>query len=109
MRRNKLKLSIITKIRDDMTHTIKVHPGEVLQDELEERGVSQSQLAQHIGVLPKTINEVCRGKRGISAEMAVKLSRALGASPEFWLNLQKNWELAHVDQKSFRRIVKIAA
>ena len=88
---------------------IKVHPGAVLQDELEERGISQSQLAQHIGVLAKTINEICRGKRGISAEMAVKLSHALGASPGFWLNLQKNWELAHVDQKSFRRIVKIAA
>ena len=92
-----------------MTHTIKVHPGEVLQDELQERGISQSQLAQHIGVLAKTINEICRGKRGISAEMAVKLSRALGASPGFWLSLQKNWELAQVPRKSVQHIHKIAA
>jgi len=92
-----------------MTHTIKVHPGAVLKDELQERGISQSQLAQHIGVLAKTINEICRGKRGISAEMAVKLSRALGASPEFWLNLQKNWELAQVPRKSVQHIHKIAA
>src|SRR3954466_14248938 len=92
-----------------MTHTIKVHPGDVLQDELEERGISQSQLAQHIGVLAKTINEICRGKRGISAEMAVKLSRALGASPGFWLNLQKNWELSQVKPARVKKIKPIAA
>ena len=71
-----------------------VHPGLVLQDELEEIGLSQSALALHIGVLPKTINEICRGKRGISVETAWKLSKALGASPAFWLNLQNNWELS---------------
>src|SRR5215208_6770554 len=70
------------------------HPGKVLADELQERGISQSALASHIGVLSKTINEICRGKRGISAAMAMKLSMALGASAEFWLNLQKNWELS---------------
>jgi len=53
-----------------MTHTINVHPGLVLRDELNERGITQSKLAAHIGVLPKTINEICRGKRGISAEIA---------------------------------------
>lgn len=44
--------------------TIAIHPGMVLLDELEERGISQSALAAHIGVLSKTINEICRGKRG---------------------------------------------
>ena len=92
-----------------MTHSIKVHPGQVLKDELEERDIPQTQLAAHIGVLPRTINEICRGRRGISAEMAVKLSRALGASPSFWLNLQKNWELSQVDEKRCRRIARIAA
>lgn len=67
-----------------------VHPGLVLKDELEEIGATQSQLASLIGVLPKTINEICRGKRGISAEIARKLSQSLGASPGFWLNLQNN-------------------
>jgi addiction module HigA family antidote len=76
---------------------------------LEERGVSQSALAVHIGVLPKTINEICRGKRGISAEMAVKLSCALGASAEFWLNLQKNWELSQVPRKVAKGIKPLAA
>lgn len=92
-----------------MTHTIAVHPGAVLIDELEERGITQTALAQHICVLSKTVNEICRGKRGISAEMAVKLSLALGASPEFWMNLQKNWELSQVDRKAVGRIRPFAA
>ena len=92
-----------------MTYTINVHPGLVLKDELEEQGITQSQLARHIRVLPKTINEICRCKRGISAEMAVQLARALGASAAFWLNLQKNWELSQVNAERFERIKKIAA
>lgn len=92
-----------------MPHAINIHPGCVLKDELQERGITQTQLAGHIGVLPKTINEICRGRRGISAPMAVQLSRALGASPGFWLNLQKNWELSQVNPSRYRRIAKIAA
>ena len=93
-----------------MQHTIEVHPGRVLDDELRERGISQSALAKHIDVLPRTINEICRGKRGISAEMAIKLSMALGASPQFWLNLQNNWDLSRVTQRRpIKRIKPIAA
>src|SRR5687768_2672412 len=88
---------INTKEEFMKNHITPIHPGEVLKDELEEIGLSQSALANHIGVLPKTINELCRGKRGISAEMAVKLSRALGATPQFWLNLQNNWELCQLN------------
>lgn len=90
-------------------HITPVHPGEVLKDELEEMGMSQSRLAEHIGVLAKTINEICRGKRGISAEMAVKLSKALGASPQFWLNLQNNWELCRLHPSHYKNIGRIAA
>lgn len=90
-------------------HLTSIHPGEVLKDELEETGLSQSALAEHINVLPKTINEICRGKRGISAEMAMKLSHALGASPQFWLNLQNNWELCQLDQSHYKNITRIAA
>lgn len=86
-----------------------VHPGRVLLDELTERGISQAALATHIRVLPKTINEICRGRRGVSAEMAVKLSCALGASPEFWLNLQKNWELSQVPPSAAKGIKPLAA
>ena len=90
-------------------HFTPIHPGAVLQDELEEVGLTQSALAKHIGVLPKTINEICRGKRGISAEMAMKLSKALGGSPQFWLNLQNNWELSQLNEISFQSIEPIAA
>jgi addiction module HigA family antidote len=71
------------------THYTPVHPGEVLKDELDEVGLTQSALAKHIGVLPKTINEICRGKRGISAEMAMKLSKALGGQSTVLVNLAK--------------------
>jgi addiction module HigA family antidote len=90
-------------------HIPAIHPGAVLQDELDEIGLTQSALAAHIRVLPKTINEICRGKRGISAEMAWKLSQALGASPNFWLNLQNNWELSQVKPSEFIGLEKIAA
>ena len=90
-------------------HFTPIHPGAVLQDELEEVGLTQSALAKHIGVLPKTINEICRGKRGISAEMAMKLSKALGGSPQFWLNLQNNWGLSQLNETSFQCIKPIAA
>ena len=89
-------------------HFTPVHPGEVLQDELEEIGLTQTALANHIGVLPKTVNEICRGKRGISAEMAMRLSKALGGSPQFWLNLQDNWELSHLNDSDFKEIEPIA-
>ena len=90
-------------------HTTPVHPGEVLKDELEEIQLTQTALAHHIGVLPKTINEICRGRRGISPDMAMKLSKALGGSPQFWMNLQVNWELSQLDLKVFEGISPIAA
>jgi addiction module HigA family antidote len=85
-----------------------IHPGEVLKDELDEVGLTQSALAKHIGVLPKTINEICRGKRGISTEMAVKLSKALGGGPQFWLNLQNNWEISQIDKTAYEGIKQVA-
>ena len=90
-------------------HITPVHPGEVLQDELDEIGLTQASLAEHIGVLPKTINEICRGKRGISVEMAAKLSKAFGGSAQFWLNLHHNWELSQLDESKFQDIEPIAA
>ena len=90
-------------------HYTPVHPGEVLKDELEEVGLTQSALAKHIRVLPKTVNEICRRKRGISAEMSMKLSKALGGSPQFWLNLQNSWEISQIDETAYEDIKYIAA
>ncbi len=92
-----------------MSNITPIHPGMVLQDELEELEISQTALAAHIGVLPKTINEICNGKRGISAIIAWKLSKTLGASPLFWMNLQTNWELSQIDETAFKGLEKLAA
>ncbi len=77
---------------------IPVHPGEILQDMLSEENITQTAFAQRIGVDQSTINEICRGRRGISAAMAVKISRAFGYTPaQFWLNLQTDWDLSQID------------
>ena len=71
----------------------RIHPGEFLREELSERRISQSRLAEHIGVTPGGINRICNGRRGISAEMAKKLAAAMGTTPELWMNLQRGYDL----------------
>ena len=71
------------------------HPGEVLQEEfLAPLGLTQVALAAHIGVPVQRINEIIRGKRGITPETAWLLSQAFGTSAQFWVNLQTNCDLA---------------
>jgi addiction module HigA family antidote len=76
---------------------IAVHPGDILQEMLDERGFSQMHLARHLHTDTARINEICRRRRGTSAQMAMMLGKALGTSADLWLNLQKNWELSQVD------------
>jgi addiction module HigA family antidote len=90
-------------------HLTPIHAGKVLQDELEEIDISSDTLAKHIGVSPIIIDEICEGKKDITAPLAMKLSRALGASPQFWLNLQNNWELSQVNESDYQDIKSIAA
>jgi len=71
-----------------------VHPGEVLQEQfLEPMGLSQSRVALAIGVHPRRINEIVLGKRGITADTALRLAKFFGTSAELWLGLQKDYEL----------------
>ena len=71
-----------------------IHPGEVLREEfLEPLGVTQHRLAVSIGVPPRRINEIVHGKRGISADTALRLARYFGTSDRFWLNLQSRYDL----------------
>jgi addiction module HigA family antidote len=71
-----------------------VHPGEILAEEyLAPLGVTQHRLAVAIGVPPRRINEIVHGKRRISADTALRLSRYLGTSERFWLNLQSRYDL----------------
>ncbi|HEX4052804.1 MAG TPA: HigA family addiction module antitoxin [Tepidisphaeraceae bacterium] len=88
---------------------IAVHPGDILQEMLDEKSVSQSGLARHLGTDVARINEICRRRRGISAEMAVMLAKAFGTSASLWLNLQKNWELSQVDPRAARLVRPLRA
>lgn len=92
-----------------MSYFTPIHPGFVLQDELEEIKVKQSELAAHIGIAPEIIAEICGGRRGIEPLIALKLSKAIGASPQFWMNLQNNWELSQIDRSAFEGLEKLAA
>jgi addiction module HigA family antidote len=77
------------------SHRIPAHPGKILKEEfLDEMGVSQVTLAGHIGVPVQRINEIVRGKRGITSDTAWRLAQALDTTPEFWLNLQATYDLA---------------
>jgi addiction module HigA family antidote len=69
------------------------HPGEILLTEfLEPMGISQYRIAKAIDVPPRRINEIVHGKRGISADTGLRLSRALGLSDMFWINMQANYD-----------------
>ncbi len=71
-----------------------IHPGEILQEDfIEGFGITQNRLAVAIGVPPRRINEIVHGKRGITADTAIRLARYFGTSEEFWMNLQSNYEL----------------
>ncbi len=71
-----------------------IHPGEILLEEfLKPMGISQYQLAKDINVDPRRINAVVHGKRAITADTALRLSRYFGTSERFWLNLQAHYDL----------------
>ncbi|HAT1597512.1 TPA: HigA family addiction module antitoxin [Legionella pneumophila] len=71
-----------------------IHPGEILLEEfLLPMGISQNKLANDIGVPPRCINEIVHGKRFITADTDLRLSRTLGTSEGFWLGLQADYDL----------------
>ncbi len=72
------------------------HPGEMLLEEfLLPLGMTQTELAERIGVSYPRINELVNGKRGVTPDTALRLSRLFGTTAEFWLNGQRNWDLWH--------------
>lgn len=71
-----------------------IHPGEVLmEDFIKGFGITQNKLAVAIGVPPRRINEIVHGKRGITADTAIRLGKYFGTTAEFWMNLQAHYEL----------------
>ncbi len=77
------------------THRIPTHPGVILLEEfLNPLELTQVQLAAHIGVPIQRVNELVRGKRGVTPDTAWLLGKAFKTSPEFWMNLQATYDLA---------------
>ncbi|UNX55644.1 HigA family addiction module antitoxin [Georgenia sp. TF02-10] len=94
-----------------MTTTDKIapiHPGEVLmKDFIEGFGITQNKLAVSIGVPPRRINEIVLGKRGITADTALRLAQYFGTSAEFWINLQSRYELDRAEDAAGEQIASI--
>lgn len=76
-----------------MTENEPPHPGYFLRENLEDLGITQYRLAKTIGVPRRRINEIILGRRSITADTAVRIGRALGTTAEFWLNLQRHYDL----------------
>jgi antitoxin HigA-1 len=89
-----------------------IHPGELLEEILHDRGMSQAAFARAVGVSPMRISHVIRGERPVNAELALRFGRAFGQSAQFWLNLQTDYDLKIAEQEtraSLRKIRRLAA
>ena len=75
-----------------MTTATPIHPGEHLTEILEELGISRYRLAKAIGMPPIRINDIVHCRRSITADTALPIGKALGMTPEFWLNLQRMYD-----------------
>lgn len=89
-----------------------IHPGEILSDELTELQTSAAALARTLRVPTNRISQILKGQRAITADTALRLSKWMGTSPEFWLNLQNAYELRlaqHQLAEEIRHIPRRAA
>ena len=88
-----------------MTKLENVHPGEVLQKEfLTPLEISQNKIARDIGVPPRRINEIVHGKRAVTADTALRISRYFGTSEGFWMGLQADFELEEARNRLGKRL-----
>jgi addiction module HigA family antidote len=76
-----------------------VHPGVVLKDELAEFGVTPSAFARQIDVPPNRISQIIAGKRSVTGDTALRFGHWFGVAPQFWLNLQTQFDLASADRR----------
>lgn len=85
---------------DESIGTYNPHPGEHILDELEALGMSQADLARALGIPRTRVSEIIRGRRGITADTALRLARWLGTSPQMWLNLQAIHDLRRAEDEA---------
>ncbi len=82
-----------------------IHPGRILKRELSARGLSANKVALALRVPSGRITQILNGKRGISAETALRLARYFGNSAQFWINLQSRYDLTLVEKKTGAKII----
>ena len=88
-----------------------IHPGRILKEELEARGISANRLALDLGVPANRITAILNGRRAVSADTALRLARCLGASAQFWVNLQGHYDLEVAERErgeEIQRSVRVA-
>lgn len=85
-----------------------LHPGRILKEEfLQVRGITQVELAERMGVSFPRVNELVNGKRGVTVDTALRLARLFGTTPQYWVNLQRDFDLAVVLQAGIEHIRQI--
>lgn len=81
-----------------------IHPGEHLAEQLRELGLSSAELGRQLGVPTNRITAILNGQRAVTGDTALRLGHFFGVSPEFWLNLQANYELRAAEAKLGKRL-----
>lgn len=96
-------------IANNLNPSNAIHPGEMIKDEIDFRGISQKALAAEIGMPPSVLNEVLNGKRAVTTEYALLLEAALGIEADLWLKLQSDYnkQIAKSDTSFMARLEKI--
>ena len=77
-----------------------VHPGEVLKGELEELGITPREFARQIAVPPNRVSQIIAGKRSVTGDTALRFGHWFGTDPQFWLNLQAQFDLVKADKET---------
>lgn len=96
-------------IANNLTSSELIHPGEMIKDEIEYRGISQKKLAAQMGISPSLLNKILNGKRAVSTEYALLLEAALGISADIWIRLQADYDMqvAKADKSFAERLSNI--
>ncbi len=84
-----------------------IHPGEILADELQELGVTPTELSRQIQVPPNRVTQIVRGQRNITGDTALRLGHWFGTSAQFWLNLQSAYDIRKAEQAAGAEIAKL--
>jgi addiction module HigA family antidote len=91
----------------DQHGTAPIHPGEILADELQEIGVTPTELARQISVPANRVTQIIHGRRGITGDTALRLGHCFGMSAQFWLNLQSAFDIRVAPEKAGREIARL--